>query len=255
MMCSRNSVNSKEGEKAAKPDQVGWISGAAVLLISLMMAVPVMSACTINEAAQTPLPADQPAAQPPVTTPDATTPSIPVTPVPAAPATPAAPAEATPAASTPIVTVTPPAKPIPTVVPPELENIVKTEACKMTITLQDMGPGWIKGNPVPPSRGEVISACTVHYYMGSSFSPVLQNTVAVYRSLSYAQRAYAKEEASHINKTHPPFGDECFMDTSVPINKLLVFRKVNVVVWIWLQNDKKGELEPYARIVEQRIIQ
>jgi len=42
---------------------------------------------------------------------------------------------------------------------------------------------------------------------------------------------------------------------TVPINKLLVFRKVNVVVWIWLQNDKKGELEPYARIVEQRIIQ
>lgn len=249
-MYSRNSVNSKDGKMAATTGKMGWIRGAAFLLISLIITVPALCACTTG-AVQPAQPADQPAATAPATT----TPSIPVTPVPAAPPTPAAPAAVTPATSTPIVTETPPAKPIPTVQAPQLESIVKTEACQMAITIQDMGQGWIKGNPVPPAKGEVISACSVHYYMGSSFSPVLQNTVAVYRSLSYAQRAYAKEEANHINKTNLQIGNECFLDDSVPINKLLVFRKANVVAWIWLQNDKKGEVEPYAKLVEQRIIQ
>ena len=124
----------------------------------------------------------------------------------------------------------------------------------MTLTIEDMGQGWLKGNPVPPAKGEVISACSVHYYKGSSFSPVLQNTVSVYRSIGYAERAYAKELANHATVTNPQYGNECFLDDSVAINKLLVFRKQNVLVWIWLQNDKKGDLEPYARILEQKVV-
>lgn len=159
----------------------------------------------------------------------------------------------TPMTSTPIQTVTPPPATIPNIPVPEMENLIRTEACKMVLTLDDMGDGWVKGNAVPPSRGEVISSCSVHYYKGSSFSPVLQNTVAVYRSIDYASRAFAREETSQTVVTHPGYGDECFMNDSVAINKLLVFRKDNVVVWIWLQNDKKGNIESYARIIEQKI--
>jgi hypothetical protein len=151
--------------------------------------------------------------------------------------------------------VTPPAAEIPVVEPPQKEELIRTEACQLTLTQADIGQGWLKGNAVPPSRGEVISACSVHYYKGTSFSPVLQNTVAVYRSVDYASRAYAKEEAKQSEVTHPAFGDECFLNDSVLINKLLVFRKENVVVWIWLQQDKKGEIEPYAQILEPRIVQ
>ena len=123
----------------------------------------------------------------------------------------------------------------------------------MTLTLEDVGQGWLKGNAVPPSRETVTSSCSVHYYKGTSFSPVIQNTVAVYRNLDAAQRAYTKEESNQTSVTHPSIGNECFLNDAVPINKLLVFRKANVVVWVWLQQDKKGDLEHYAMIVEPRI--
>jgi len=125
----------------------------------------------------------------------------------------------------------------------------------MTLTLDDMGQGWLKGNAVQGTRGDVISSSSAHYYKGTSFSPVVQNTVAVYRSMSSAMSAYAKEEANQATVTHPSYGNECFLNDSVAINKLLVFRKDNVVVWIWLQQDKKGDIEQYAKILALRITQ
>jgi hypothetical protein len=137
--------------------------------------------------------------------------------------------------------------------PPAAEDLIRTEACKMTLTIEDVGAGWLKGNAVPASKGEVTSSCGVHYYKGTSFSPVIQNTTAVYRSVAYAERAYAKEAAKQATMTHPAYGNECFLNDSVAINKILVFRKINVVVWVWLQQDKKGDIEHYAAIIDQKI--
>jgi len=173
--------------------------------------------------------------------------------VPVTPVTPVVPATTTPPAQT----VTPPpatSTPATVVNTPVAENLIRTPACQMALTINDMGQGWMKGNAVSTARGEIISSCSVHYYQGSSFAPVVQNTVAVYRSLDAASRIYAKEEANQAAVTHPPFGNECFLNDSVAISKLLVFRKDNVVVWIWLQQDKKGDLLPYANIVEPRIV-
>ena len=223
-------------------------NGLYFLLASVVMISLALCACTANGAAQ-------PAANSPATTPAVTpapaNPVTPVTPTPPAPTPAPAPAPE----PTPIITVTPPAKPVPTISAPPAENLIRREASTMTLTLDDMGQGWLKGNAVQGTRGDVISSSSAHYYKGTSFSPVVQNTVAVYRSMSSAMSAYAKEEANQATVTHPSYGNECFLNDSVAINKLLVFRKDNVVVWIWLQQDKKGDIEQYAKILALRITQ
>jgi pyruvate/2-oxoglutarate dehydrogenase complex dihydrolipoamide acyltransferase (E2) component len=248
-MYSRNSEY-KEGKITLRWIENGKFRNGIYFLMSAVIVVSLaLCACTTNGAVQ-------PAANNPATTPA-------VTPAPAAPVIPVTPAQPTPTtptptptpAPTPIVTVTPPAQPVPTVSAPAAENLIRREANTMTLTLNDMGPGWLKGNSVQASKGEVSSSSSVHYYKGTSFSPVVQNTVAVYRSMSSAMSAYAKEEANQATVTHPSFGNECFLNDSVAINKVLVFRKENVVVWIWLQQDKKGDIEQYANILAPRIVQ
>jgi hypothetical protein len=39
----------------------------------------------------------------------------------------------------------------------------------------------------------------------------------------------------------------------VSIDRLLVFRKGNVVAWIWLKQYKSGDIEGYASTVEKKI--
>jgi hypothetical protein len=243
-MYSRNSEH-KQGQVMGKQvEKPGMVRRIYCLIATVIMMSLALGAC-----------AAQPAASPSqnATLPAATVPA-PVTPAPPAP-TAQTPQPAPAPAPVPIITVTPPAQPVPTVQPPPAENLIRREASTMTLTLDDMGQGWLKGNSVQASKGEVTSSSSVHYYKGTSFSPVVQNTVAVYRSMDAAARAYATEQANQSSVTHPAIGDECFLNNTVLINKLLVFRKQNVVVWIWLQQDKKGDVEHYANILEPRIIQ
>jgi len=123
----------------------------------------------------------------------------------------------------------------------------------MTLTLDDMGMGWARGNAVAPAIQQVTSSSHVYYTQGSSYAPGVQNSVAVYRSIDVANKAYAKEKEANPIASNPHIGDECLLNDSVPINKLLIFRKNNVVVWLWLKQYKEGDIERYAHIVEQRI--
>ena len=141
----------------------------------------------------------------------------------------------------------------PTVISLDATTLITRQASQMTLTLADMGPGWAQGSAVAPAKQQVTSFSNVYYTQGSSYAPGVQNTVAVYRSISAAENAFAQEKQSNPSASGPRIGNECLLNDSAPINKLLVFRKNNVVVWLWLQQYKAGDIERYARIVEQRI--
>ena len=136
---------------------------------------------------------------------------------------------------------------------PDATALITRQAYQMTLTLDDMGTGWAKGNAVAPAIQQVTSSSHVYYTQGSAYAPGVQNTVAVYRSIAAANNAYAREKEANPANSNPNIGDECLLNDSVPINKVLVFRKNNVVVWLWLKQYKEGNIEGYARIVEQRI--
>jgi hypothetical protein len=191
------------------------------------------------------------ATQPPETTapvPDATAPAYTLPPV-----------EPLPPPSIPAAPDPGPAQPPADTNPPSSDSLapgalITRQASQMTLTLQDMGSGWAQGSAISPAIQLVTSSSHVYYTQGSSFAPGVQNSVAVYRTISFAESAYAKEKQANPVVSNPGIGDECLLNDSVPINKMLVFRKNNVVVWVWVKQYKEGDIEHYARIVEQRII-
>jgi hypothetical protein len=148
--------------------------------------------------------------------------------------------------------VQPPDSPLPTPAKPA-DVLIPTQAYQMVLTMQDMGPGWIKGNVSPPANTNSLSSSQVSYSQGSNFAPTVQNTAIVYRSAAAAVKAYAGAKPSGVSLSSPTIGDECFLNDSVGIDRLLVFRKGNVVVWIWLKQYKTGDIEGYARTVEKKI--
>jgi hypothetical protein len=126
----------------------------------------------------------------------------------------------------------------------------------MILTLADMGAGWHQSSAASPRGGTVFSSSHVVFTRGSAFSPVVQNTVSVYRTVDLAINAYDAEKAANadaVKLSNPFIGNECFLNESVAISKTLVFRKNNVVVWIQMQQDKTGDPVQYAQIVEQKI--
>jgi hypothetical protein len=131
--------------------------------------------------------------------------------------------------------------------------IINKQAGGMILNQDDMGTGWYRGTAIAPAIQQVYSASHVYFTQGSSFAPGVQNTVAVFRSIDAARNAYAREKPSSVVTSNPGIGDESFFNDSVPINKLLVFRKNNIVAWVWLKQSKSGDIEHYARIVEQKI--
>jgi hypothetical protein len=141
----------------------------------------------------------------------------------------------------------------PTVSSLDPTTLITKQASQMLLTIDDMGQGWTRGNAVAPAIQQVSSSSHVYYTQGSSYAPGVQNTVAVYRSIAGAENAFAREKQANLATSNPGIGAECLLNDSVPINKLLVFRKNNVVVWVWLKQYKEGDIERYARIVEQRI--
>jgi len=131
--------------------------------------------------------------------------------------------------------------------------LIPTQAYQMVLTMEDMGTGWIKGNVSPPSYRDSTSSSQVSYSQGSNFAPTVQNAAVVYRSAAAAIKAYADAKPSSAALSSPTIGDECFLNNSVAIDRLLVFRKGNVVEWIWLKQYKTGDIEAYARTVEKKL--
>lgn len=153
-------------------------------------------------------------------------------------------------------------EPGPTKIPSEshstepLSQLVTKDASDMVLLIDDFKPGWVQASAKPANKEGAISAYYVYYYEGGSFYPaVIQNTVAVYPSIQMAHEIYAGEKPQNISLEDPRIGDESFLDVSVPVSKRLVFRKANVLVWIWLQQDMFGDVKPYAKTVEKRISQ
>ena len=119
-----------------------------------------------------------------------------------------------------------------------------------------MGTGWVAGNATSPPRTQAFSTSNAMYTKGSAFSPIVQNTVTVYRTVDTAVNIFDVERthaAANVTLSYPNVGDECFLNDSVLTNKTLVFRKNNVVAWITIQQDKSSDPEQYAKIVEQKI--
>jgi hypothetical protein len=134
-----------------------------------------------------------------------------------------------------------------------VDGIAAKQAYQMVLTNEDMGPGWVKGNVSPPAVRESTSSSQVSYSQGSTFAPTVQNSVVVYRDVKLAIKAYAGAKPSGVSVQYPGIGDECFLKDTVAIDRLLVFRKGNVVVSLWLKQYKTGDIEGYAKMVENKI--
>lgn len=209
-----------------------------LLTCCVLLGLICSSACTGGSAGQSP--ADTGVQQGTAVTPGPVPPAAPVEPAPA-PVVPA------------------PVQPNPPSPPSSAASIdpamlITRQASLMTLTLSDMGAGWAKGVAIAPAIGQVTSSSHVSYTQGSSYAPGVQNTVAVYRSIAFAESSFAREKQANAYAQDPGIGDECFLNASVPINMQLVFRKNNVVVWVWLKQYKDGDIERYARLVEQKVI-
>jgi hypothetical protein len=131
--------------------------------------------------------------------------------------------------------------------------MIRKDACTMVLTKNDMGEGWMSISTQPPSILYTSSKCHVYYSQGGSFAPTVQNTVAVFRTVQAASDAYDREKPAYGTVSTPSIGNEAFLNDATPINKELVFRKGNVLVYLWLQQYQTGDIEHYARVVEQRI--
>jgi len=139
---------------------------------------------------------------------------------------------------------------------PSKPVLITKDASQMVLVITDFEAGWVRQSAKPSVKEDAQSAYHVYFYDGSLLPlspPVIQNTIAVYASIELAQQVYLDTVPKNVSVENPQVGDECFLDISISINKHLVFRKSNVVVWLWLQQDMFGDVKPYARIVENKI--
>jgi len=138
------------------------------------------------------------------------------------------------------------------ILPPS--QLITKDASELVLTIEDFEPGWVQDSAEPSTKEGAQSAYYVYFYEGKSLYPsVIQNETAVYPSIELAKQVYLNEIPKNISVETPQIGDECFLDISIPVEKRLVFRKSNVVVWFWLQQDLIGDAKSYARIIEERI--
>ena len=246
-----------------KKTTVYWIIAAVVLVVAILLCLSYFggvfnSGKTSNTAIKTPAtttpqtttppvttpPVSTPATQPPSYTPPATTPSTPTT----TPSTPA---------TTPPVYTPPPPSPEPEPTTSTSSGVLITrQAYQMVLSLSDMGAGWMSSSASAASRQQTFSSSHVVYTKGSPFTPIVQNTVYVFRTEDAAIAEYNSEKPANmatLSISNPSIGDESFLNDTVPTNKLLVFRKSNVVVLLQLQQDKDEDPVRYAQIIEGKI--
>jgi len=133
------------------------------------------------------------------------------------------------------------------------EHLITEDASQFALAISDFEPGWTQSDSGPTTQQGAQSAYQSYFYQGIFYPPVIQNTVAVYSSVDLAQQVYLSEVPKDVSLENPKIGDESFLDISIPIFKRLIFRKNNVVVWIWLQQDTLGDIKPYAKIIEGKI--
>ncbi len=124
----------------------------------------------------------------------------------------------------------------------------------MALTIGDFKPGWVQDTAESFDKEGAQSAYHTYFLEGKSLHPsVVQSAIAVYPSIELAEQIYLDEIPKNVSLENPEIGDESFLDISIPVQKKLVFRQGNVVVWLYLQQDMFGDVKPYARIIEKRI--
>ncbi|MBI4288201.1 MAG: hypothetical protein HY671_07235 [Chloroflexi bacterium] len=132
-------------------------------------------------------------------------------------------------------------------------QLVTKDASQLVLALSDFKPGWTQLSSKSTTKQGAQSAYHSYFYRGTVYPPVVQNTVAVYPSVDSAIQMYLGEKPQNVSLEYPEIGDECFVNTAVDINKVLVFRKSNVIVWIWLQQAPFDDITPYAKKIEGKI--
>lgn len=137
--------------------------------------------------------------------------------------------------------------------PTPTPQTVTKDASQLVLAISDFKPGWTQLKSESTTKQGAQSAYHSYFYQGTVYPPVVQNMVAVYPSEDSAKQVYLGEKPTNVSLEYPKIGDECFINSAVDINKLLVFRKSNVVVWIWLQQASFDDIKPYAKIVEGKI--
>lgn len=135
----------------------------------------------------------------------------------------------------------------------QIPALVTKDASDIVLRIHDFEPDWTQRDAKAVAKEGAVSAYQVYFHKGVFYPPVVQNIVAVYPTIDMAEQVYLAEKPQNVSLEYPPIGDECLLDSSIPTNQRLVFRKSNVVVWLWLQQDPFGEIESYAKIVESKI--
>lgn len=138
--------------------------------------------------------------------------------------------------------------------PAHQQEIVAIDASQLVLRIEDFGAGWVRTTAEPSTKESALSVYHVYYHEGGSLFPaVVQNTVAVYPTIEIAQQVYLEEKPTNVSLIDPALGDESFLDVSVPMQEHLVFRKSNIVVWVWLQQAVFENIKTYAQTVEKRL--
>jgi hypothetical protein len=127
--------------------------------------------------------------------------------------------------------------------------LVTKDASHIVLNIGDLGTGWTQ------NIGQYITSTTVgaqSAYEANfiSFSNNLNTKVSVYPSVALAREAYSDAIPTNLSLTHPSVGDECFLSGSQQAHQNLVFRKLNVVVWVSIDS---GDAVDYAMKVEAKI--
>ena len=136
--------------------------------------------------------------------------------------------------------------------------ITKTPDEMVLKTTDLKGDGWKRKESVPvPEHGAEYAyqvAFSRESTTGSAYDKErVSCKVALYYKEAEAHSAFLTFKNDQVSMV-PGIGDEAFLDTRPVINgKSLVFREDNVIAWLWLSSD--GDIEIYARIVEDRIKQ
>ncbi len=141
----------------------------------------------------------------------------------------------------------------------EVQNIhdnllITANASKLVLSSSDVRPGWVRSADRMTDGRDTESACSVSFQYNIGVPPLnMSNRVAVYPDVDTAEQAYEKIAYQDDSVDNCDIGDECLLDVSTEKNTFLLFRENNVIVQLWINEDRFNEVTTYANIIEKRM--
>ena len=142
--------------------------------------------------------------------------------------------------------------------PTSATHLITKDASQLVLALTDLGEGGWSQDAAPPFvENGAQSTSEVRFrresWLGeATYTQFILNDVAVFPSVEQAHEAYLIAKPTQVTVEERQVGDEAFFDIwTVASGQRLVFRKANVVVWLWL--SFAGDIDSYARIIEAKI--